>query len=138
MATNTADIRKFLAEIFSDEELTILCYDYFRDVYDDFALGMAKGQKIQRLIERCDRREAIPGLLAALSAERAAQYRARFGAPVEAVSAAEQPRLGRDSRQVFISHAHEDVEFAHRLAADLGRARLAVWIAPDSIRPGEI
>ena len=57
---------------------------------------MAKGQKIQRLIERCDRREAIPGLLAALSAEPAAQYRARFGAPVEAVSAAEQPRLGRD------------------------------------------
>jgi formylglycine-generating enzyme len=137
MPTNTADIRKFLTELFSDEELTILCYDYFRDVYDDFALGMAKGQKIHRLIERCDHREAIPNLLAALSAERTAQYNARFGAPVEAVSAAEQPRHVRDPRQVFISHAHEDAEFAHRLAADLAARGWRVWIAPESILPGE-
>ena len=120
MAPTTADIRKFLTELFSDEDLTILCYDYFRDVHDDFALGMSKGQKIQRLIERCDHREAIPSLLAALSAERAAQYNARFGAPVEAiVTPTEQPRHVRDPRQIFISHAHEDAEFAHRLAADL-------------------
>ena len=33
MAPTTADIRKFLTELFSDEELTTLCYDYFRDVY---------------------------------------------------------------------------------------------------------
>jgi formylglycine-generating enzyme len=137
MAPTSADIRKFLTELFSDEELTILCYDYFRDVYDDFALGMAKGQKIQRLIERCDHREAVPSLLAALSAERAAQYNARFGAPVEAVSAAEQPRHARDPRQIFISHAHEDAGFAHRLAADLGARGWRPWIAPDSIRPGE-
>jgi formylglycine-generating enzyme len=137
MAPTTADIRKFLTELFSDEELTILCYDYFRDVYDDFALGMSKGQKIQRLIERCAHREAIPSLLAALSAERAAQYTARFGPPVEAVSAGEQPRPGRDPRQVFISHAHEDADFAHHLAADLQTHGWRVWIAPDSIRPGE-
>ena len=134
----TADIRKFLTELFNDEELTTLCYDYFRDVYDDFALGMSKGQKIQRLIERCDHREAIPNLLAALAAERAAQYDARFGALVEAVvPAAEQPRDGRDPRQVFISRAHEDAEFAHRLAADLRTRGWRVWIAPDSILPGE-
>ena len=138
MAPTTADIRKFLAELFSDEELTILSYDYFRDVYDDFALGMSKGQKIQRLIERCDHREAIPNLLAALSAERAAQYSARFGAPVVAiVTPTEQPRPGRDPRQIFISHAHEDAEFAHRLAADLGTRGWRIWIAPDSILPGE-
>ena len=78
---NTADIRKFLTEFFSDEELTTLCFDYFRDVYEDFTRGMAKGQKIQLLLDRCVRREALPNLLAALHAERTAQYEARFGAP---------------------------------------------------------
>ena len=73
MAPTTADIRKFLTELFNDEELTSLCFDYFRNVYDDFALGMSKGQKIQRLIEYCGHREAIPNLLAAMAAERAAQ-----------------------------------------------------------------
>ena len=42
---STADIRQFLAESFNDEELSTLCFDYFRDVYDDFASGMTKGQK---------------------------------------------------------------------------------------------
>jgi hypothetical protein len=38
---------------------------------------------------------------------------------------------------VFISHAHEDAEFAHRLAADLREAGWRVWITPDSIKPSE-
>ena len=37
MPTNTADIRQYLTSSYSDEELTTLCYDYFRDVYDNFA-----------------------------------------------------------------------------------------------------
>jgi hypothetical protein len=38
---------------------------------------------------------------------------------------------------VFISHAHEDANFAHNLADDLRQNGWRVWIAPDSIRPGE-
>ena len=137
MVPTTADIRKFLTELFNDEELTTLCYDYFRDVYLDFALSMSKGQKIQRLIEHCDHREASPKLLAAMAAERPTLYTGRFGAPVEAVSAAEQPLSGRDPHQVFISHAHEDTEFARRLAADLREVGWRAWIVPESILPGE-
>jgi formylglycine-generating enzyme required for sulfatase activity len=41
-------------------------------------------------------------------------------------------------RRVFIGHATEaDGDFAHRLADELRRHGLDVWIAPDSIRPGE-
>lgn len=40
-------------------------------------------------------------------------------------------------KQVFVSHDTEDAAFAHRLAADLERRGLRVWIAPESIRPGE-
>jgi len=39
--------------------------------------------------------------------------------------------------KVFISHATADAHFAHRLADDLQRLDLQVWIAPESIRPGE-
>jgi sulfatase modifying factor 1 len=39
---------------------------------------------------------------------------------------------------VFISHVtEEDGQFAHRLADDLRRLGVQVWIAPESIRPGE-
>jgi WD40 repeat protein len=41
------------------------------------------------------------------------------------------------AKQVFISHAKEDAQFAHRLADDLRRLGVQVWIAPESIRPGE-
>jgi acyl carrier protein len=41
------------------------------------------------------------------------------------------------TRQVFISHDTEDASFAHRLARDLQGAGVQVWIAPDSILPGE-
>ncbi|MBL7183546.1 MAG: TIR domain-containing protein [Anaerolineae bacterium] len=41
------------------------------------------------------------------------------------------------TKQVFISHATEDAQFAHRLADDLQRLGVQVWIAPEGIRPGE-
>ena len=41
------------------------------------------------------------------------------------------------TEQVFISHATKDAQFAHRLADDLQRLGVQVWIAPESIRPGE-
>jgi formylglycine-generating enzyme required for sulfatase activity len=40
-------------------------------------------------------------------------------------------------RQVFISHATEDAELAHRLAGDLQQLGVTIWIAPECIRPGE-
>jgi hypothetical protein len=40
-------------------------------------------------------------------------------------------------RQVFISHAEEDANFANLLADDLRRNGMQVWIASDSILPGE-
>ncbi len=41
------------------------------------------------------------------------------------------------AKRVFISHATADAQFAHRLADDLRRFGVQVWIAPESIRPGE-
>ena len=42
-----------------------------------------------------------------------------------------------NSVRVFISHDSQDARFAHRLADDLGGLGVPVWIAPESIQPGE-
>lgn len=130
----TTKIRQFLFSAFSDDEVTALCFDYFHEVYDNFTGSMSKAAKIQLLIEYCQGREIIPSLLAALQRTRPEQYARQF--PSAAV-----PRLPvtrpRDPKQVFISHAHQDSAFAHRLADDLKTRGWSVWIAPDSVKPGE-
>jgi Effector-associated domain 7 len=92
MPANTADIRQYLTSAYSDEELTTLCFDYFRDVYDNFATGRTKGQKIQDLIGHCERRDLVSNLLAALEQDRPDQYRKRFGPAVAAPSPAHSGR----------------------------------------------
>jgi sulfatase modifying factor 1 len=137
MSYETADIRKFLTEAFDDEELGDFCFDYFSDVQNRFSSDMSKGRKIQLLIEHCQRRELIWDLRAALSRERPDQYKKRFQ---EADSEVRHIFLKQEhypTKQVFISHAYEDAFFAHSLAAALRKQSWPVWIAPDSIQPGE-
>ena len=71
---NTAAIRDLLNTTFSDEEISVLSFDYFPSVYADFSTGMTKGQKVQQLIDYCVRRGLIPQLLATIQKERPAQY----------------------------------------------------------------
>ncbi len=130
------EIRQYLTSAYSDDELGTLCSDFFRDVYEDFAAGMTKAQRIRLLLDYCQHRDQLPNLLAALKRDRPQQYRGRFAEDV-VVARPVAPHLQRDPRQVFINHAHQDAEFAQRLAGDLRRNGWRVWIAPDSIRPGE-
>ncbi len=60
---NTAAIHTLLADAFSDEELTTLCFDHFRPVYDGFADGMSREKKILRLMEYCDRHDQLEKLI---------------------------------------------------------------------------
>ncbi len=70
MAYTTADIRSFLMERYDDEELTTLCFDYFRTVHADFAVGMTKRHKVQLLLDYCIKHDAFPNLVAALERTR--------------------------------------------------------------------
>ena len=133
----TADIRRFLIEAFSSDELSTLCADYFRDVYEEFESGMVKSQKIRLLLDYCQYHDVIPNLLAAIQKARPEQYEKQFPTAPRVELLPEASKSQRDPRQVFISHAHEDAEFAHRLAGDLQKRGWRVWIAPESIRPGE-
>lgn len=60
---DTFVIRNLLIGVFSDEEFTSFCYDFFHSVYKSFSSGMSLNQKIQRLIDHCDRNEDFDKLL---------------------------------------------------------------------------
>jgi hypothetical protein len=62
-AFDTAAVRELLTAAFSDEELTIFCYDYFRAVHEKFGSGMSKPAKIQLLIEECEPKGRLGTLL---------------------------------------------------------------------------
>ena len=71
---NTAAVRELLMAAFSDEELMTFCFDNFRPVYEEFATGMSRTQKVQRLVETCDRRGEMVGLLARVERANLYQY----------------------------------------------------------------
>ncbi|WP_095042460.1 SUMF1/EgtB/PvdO family nonheme iron enzyme [Candidatus Promineifilum breve] len=136
MITDNAALRQFLMLFFNDDELEDFCLDYFADVAQEFTIGMTKSQKVRLLIGHGDRRGRREHLLAALAKERPDQYVAELGrAPAPAI--APSAVAARDPRRVFISHAHQDSATAHQLAADLIAAGRPVWIAPESVLPGE-
>jgi len=134
MSYDTSAIRQFILKTFDDEEFRSLCFDYFRDVYIDLTTGMRFRQMVQLLLDYCIRHDQIDALMAALQRERTVLFQKQF-APVQDAPSLTTPQ--RNPRQIFISHATADAEIAHRLAADLEAAGWSVWIAPDSIRPGE-
>ena len=133
-------LRRFLLRYFGDQEITNLCFDYFPDVYQLFADSMDKGQKIQRLLDHCRNYERWHDLLATLERERPQQYDHELAPqvtiPAHAPHLRRQPP-DRNSRQIFISHAHQDKEMAYQLADDLQAASWSTWLAWDHIRPGE-
>ena len=73
-AINTAAVRELLMAAFSDEELTTFCYDNFRPVYEEFAMGMSRTQKVQMLVEHCERRGEMAKLLARVEQTNPYQY----------------------------------------------------------------
>jgi hypothetical protein len=138
MSYDTKSIREFLLQRFNDSELTQFCFDYFLNVYHDFSDSWSKGDKIQALLEHCLVHGRFPDLMAALERERPAAFKGYFSAPARLAKPKSPPvAVRRNPRQVFISHAHQDAAFARRLADDLKAYNGPVWIAPDSIQPGE-
>jgi uncharacterized C2H2 Zn-finger protein len=132
-------LRKFIVEKFDDNALNSLCFDYFREVYHEFTTGMRKSQKARILLDYCQERRRMDDLLVALDRELPGQYVKERPTPprVEVLTEPLVTEIVRNPGQVFLAHAHEDAELAHRLAGDLEVHGLQVWITPESIKPGE-
>jgi hypothetical protein len=136
MPYETSVIRKFMLDHLSDDDINALSYDYLRPAHNQFSQGMSRGQKIQVVLEYCDEHDCQGNLLAALQIHDLEQYQQHFTSIVIEPAPGPQTRQ-RQARQIFMCHAHQDGEFAHRLAGDLAAQGWKVWIAPDSIHPGE-
>jgi hypothetical protein len=121
-------LHQFLTHRYDLEGLKTLCH-YLEVDYENLD-GRTKDILARELIRYMERVERVGELVAMQSQAEAAL--ARRDVPPERLY-----KITHDPRRVFISHAHQDAAFAHRLAADLERNGFPVWIAPESIRPGE-
>jgi formylglycine-generating enzyme required for sulfatase activity len=147
MNFNTAGVRQFLMDSFSDEELTTLCFDFFPEVHNSFASGMSKGQKVQLLIEYVQHLEQWPDLLKVLQQQRPVQYAKRFGsaeaAPVtQPRPASPVPRVqshADSSRalRVFLCHASGDKPAVRELYQRLHTDGIDAWLDEEDLLPGQ-
>jgi sulfatase modifying factor 1 len=139
MNVDTAKLRQFINDHFGPQDLNDLLFDYFRSVHEDLTPGMTKQQQISLLLEFCYRHNQMENLLVAVGKMRPFFQPTDYVPGEKAPTTASQPiaSITRNPRQIFISHAHQDAEVAQRLAHDLEAHGYNIWIAPDSIRPGE-
>jgi formylglycine-generating enzyme len=84
----------------------------------------------------------MPDLLAALQRERPTAFDPDHfvknqPVPVDFSAPAIHLPAERNPRQIFLSHADQDAQVAQKLAHDLEAHGYDIWLAPDSIRPGE-
>ena len=96
MTPSLLNLRQYLTSAYSDEDLDTFCSDYFRDVYENFTVGMSKAQKIQRQLDYCQRRDQLSNLLANLERDRPEQYRRRFALTV-VETRPESPQASEDA-----------------------------------------
>lgn len=128
-------LRQLINLHFSLEEVRELCFRVGVR-YDDLE-GEGLANKVRELVLYMDRAKQVDELI----------HYCLYARPKVAWPALESPNPSlpapsvtppvRQPRQIFISHASSEKEFAHKLAADLRAKGWAVWIAPESIRPGE-
>ena len=74
MAYNLAAIRKLVSAAFNDEELRTFCFDHFSAVYEEFAAGQAKGDRVLSLVSYAERQGQLDTLLDAIKQRNPHQF----------------------------------------------------------------
>lgn len=133
---DTREIYEFVLNYYAADELRELMFRLGIDA--ESIPETTKSGLARQLVAYCARAGRLEQLLDLLALQRPESY----GRALEKVAGhtsqdSTKTETLRDPKMVFISHAHQDSDFAQRLAADLRDAGLRVWVAPDSIRPGE-
>ncbi|MBN1889182.1 MAG: hypothetical protein JW850_14410 [Thermoflexales bacterium] len=113
MAYNTADIRRFLIQSLSDDEFTALCFDDFRDVHEQLSAGMTRGQKVQLLLDYCERRGKMTELLAVIRDREAPEEKAATGRPAAQESGSRSVKVRVDGENNTVTTAAGDVNISN-------------------------
>ena len=74
MRYDLAAIRELVSAAFSDEELRTFCFDHYRAVYEQFAVGQSKGAWVLALVEHADKHGLLDNLLAQVKRANPHQY----------------------------------------------------------------
>ncbi|MCA9999969.1 MAG: SUMF1/EgtB/PvdO family nonheme iron enzyme, partial [Anaerolineales bacterium] len=135
--TSTLIMKNYWFQI--DLSIVNLVFDYFPEVADEFTTGMTKSQKVRELIGYAERHGVWDNLVAAVGkGAKVAVYQQFFNiAPQLPPTTAPSPQP-RNPRQIFLSYATADVAIAQQVAAALAADGWRVWMAPDSVLPGEL
>ncbi|HRQ37989.1 MAG TPA: SUMF1/EgtB/PvdO family nonheme iron enzyme [Chloroflexota bacterium] len=129
-------IHDLISEAFDLDEFRELCL-HLEVKYDNLR-GETLSARIHDLVQRLNRQGKLDNLLHWCVYLRPNSNWPDSAAPVALyVAPAPVTAPERNPRQIFLSHAGQDAEFAHQLAEDLRRHGWQVWIAPDSIHSGE-
>jgi hypothetical protein len=71
---DVATIRTLVNAAYDDTDLTTLCFDYFRPVYERFAGGMGKKDKVLELVKHCESQGQLGKLLTRIEKHNPYQY----------------------------------------------------------------
>lgn len=82
MPITSGDVRKFILDHFSDEDLDGFCFMYFQEVQRLFSSGMSLETKSRKLIEYCMRHGRVTDLFTALQKERSLVFAQCFTPPL--------------------------------------------------------
>lgn len=78
MGLSNTELRKFIIESFSDEELDIFCFDHFPEVFGENEGALGRSRKAINLIRYCQHRGRQHDLETALARERPGPWNERF------------------------------------------------------------
>lgn len=129
------DLREFIVDHFSHDEMMVLCADHYPDFY-----RIHPGRDINmqiwamELIVFCEHLSIVDNLCVVLRDKRDKSWLSKFGS----ASFNATKNITRNPQQVFISHARiADGVIANKIAQDLRLWDVPVWIAPGSLVSGE-
>lgn len=125
MGSSHAELIDFLVKKYSLDGLKTLC-TYLGVDYDrlDWSTRDSLARELILYLERNDRLEELQRIK--LNEGKRPTKKPR-----------RKPNWNHDPDQVFISYAQRNTKLAHKLANDLRNRGYEVWIAPESISPGE-
>ena len=139
-------LREFMLDFFNEDELHTFCFDYFRDVRQEFGSGMSFNEKVMELIDYCWRHGVRENFIEALKLEKEIPFSKFFSqdsppespVPEKAIMApsAYEPQP-RNPQKIFVSHSSEDGKLAQQIAQDLQAHGYEIFVTPTSIRAGE-
>ena len=126
------ELRKFMAETFSDEEIDVFCFDYFPEVYDNFASSHTKVQKILVLLTYCTNRDQLVILAEMLRKERTNQFSQKFSTNREEVQELTSP----DEDEGYFDALEKLDDHTAEAGAALNRIEKAISVIGENVQSG--